>query len=69
MTRLLLAAIAATAPILEPSTALADHGGATASGPVNPLVVAVLAGLLTLAIGIAVVAVAMRLDRKTPRSE
>lgn len=69
MTRLHSAAIAATALILESTTAFADHGGATASGPANPLVVAVLAGLLTLAIGIAVVAILMRLGRKTPRSE
>jgi len=69
MTRLVSAAVAATIPILAASSALADHGGATAAGPANPLVVAVIAGLLTLAIGVALVALVVRLGRKTPRSE
>ena len=69
MTRLVSAAVAATISILAASRALADHGGATASAPANPLVVAVIAGLLTLAIGVALVALVVRLGRKTPRSE
>ncbi len=46
--------------------AIADHGAPSRSAALSPALVAVLAGALTLAAGLLVLAIAMRLTRRPP---
>ena len=70
MTRALLLAAAGAAALLlgRARQALADHGAAPGRTDAHPLLVAALAAALTLAVGIAIVVLVMRLTGKTSRS-
>ena len=65
VTALLLQLLAAT---WLGTPAGADHGGAAAPGPMNPVLVGVLVGALTLAAANVVVAIVMLLMRRPPPS-
>ena len=49
--------------------AAADHGLPVRTDRLSPVVVGILAGLLALAAGIAIVVIVLLLTRKTPRAE
>ena len=49
--------------------AAADHGLPVRTDSLGPVVVGILAGLLTLATGIAIVVIVRLLTKKTPRAE
>ncbi|HYU15036.1 MAG TPA: hypothetical protein VEL05_03165, partial [Candidatus Acidoferrum sp.] len=55
--------------LLRVGRAGADHGAPLARESASPLVVAILAAVLVLTAGIAIVVIAMLLTKKTPRSE
>ena len=63
------AAAAGAMLALRAGAAWADHGAAAGREGLGPLTVAILAGVLTLAAGVGIVALAMVLTRKTPPSE
>jgi hypothetical protein len=54
--------------LLRVGRAGADHGAPLARESSSPLVVAILAAVLVLTAGIAIVVIAMLLTKKTPRS-
>ena len=65
---LLVVAGAALASVLPGGRASGDHGGPPRSAGMSPVAVGILAGALTLAVGIVVVVLVTRLTRKTPPS-
>ncbi len=69
--RALVAAAGGTLPLLllRVGRAGADHGALLARDSFSPLVVAILAAVLVLTAGVAIVAIAMLLTKKIPRSE
>ena len=69
--RALVAAAGGTLPLLllRVGRAGADHGALLTRDSFSPLVVAILSALLVLTAGVAIVAIAMLLTKKIPRSE
>jgi hypothetical protein len=61
--RWIAAAAVVLAPLLGGAPALADHGGPLRSAPMSPIAVALLAGGVTLAVGLVVVALVTLLAR------
>lgn len=59
----LLVLMPASWPVAQ---AAADHGAPSRAAPLHPAVVGVLAGALTLAAGLLVLVIAMRLTRRPP---
>ena len=68
--RVLFAAILGALPLVLAGIrqACGDHRGSRGSAPLSPVVVGILAGVLTLAAGITVLVIVMLRARKPPRS-
>jgi len=60
---------ALTLVLAETGRAGADHASPLGTATLSPVVVGILAGLLALAVGIAIVVIVVLLTKKTPRAE